>query len=372
MTQNPPRAFQPGHALSLALHRVRVSAFAMGFVILATYMMGKGYGAPIWAALLLQSTIYPHLLRWRLRHASHPIRAEFGNFLIDTFVAGLWAGGLGYPLWIAFTLLACSVVTITLYGGVRGAVWACALFLLGGGALFALVGPEPWPPTDTLTTLLCIVGLLVFLVLSTNTAFLRNRKLQETRAALRQNEQALHQKIAEIDALQAQLHEQANRDPLTGLYNRRYLDGTLERELARCKREGHPLSLMLLDIDHFKSINDTYGHQAGDEVLRRLADLLAHQARAGDVACRYGGEEFLLLLPNMPLAAALERAERWRRSFADGEMAFGELRLRATLSVGIAAYPGHGTEAARLIRQADEALYRAKARGRNRIEVAPG
>jgi diguanylate cyclase (GGDEF)-like protein len=180
---------------------------------------------------------------------------------------------------------------------------------------------------------------------------------------------ALQKQLHEIHALQALLSEQVTRDPLTGLYNRRYLDTTLERELVRCRREGQPLSLMLIDIDHFKQTNDTYGHQAGDEVLKQLAALLTEQARAADVPCRFGGEEFLLLLPGMPQDVALERAEQWRRTFEATTFVFGEFRIHVTLSFGIATYPGHGTSAAALIRCADRALYRAKKEGRNRVVV---
>jgi len=304
------------------------------------------------------------------------MQAVLGNFLIDGFTMGLWAAGLGYPLWISFTLLACLVVSITLYGGSRSAGQGILLFFLGGILWVALTGQPIDLHTDWPATLLCVVGLTIFLLMSTNTAYLRNLKLREIRAALRQSEQDLHsandslqQQLKAIHALQGQLHEQANRDPLTGLYNRRYLDSTLERELARCKREGQPLSLMLIDIDHFKQINDTYGHQAGDAVLKQLATLLTEQARAADVPCRFGGEEFLLLLPNMPQNVALERAEQWRSDFAATTIAFGEFRMQVTLSCGIATYPGHGISAAALIRCADHALYRAKTEGRNRVVV---
>jgi diguanylate cyclase len=175
------------------------------------------------------------------------------------------------------------------------------------------------PDTDWVTTLCCIVGLTFYLTALGQVAFTRILRLRVTREALQVRERelmeandALHKNLREIDELQEQLREQANRDPLTGLYNRRYLDSTLERELARCKRDGNPLALILIDIDHFKQVNDTYGHQAGDEILLRLAALLAGMARAGDVACRYGGEEFLLLMPTMPMASARERAEALR------------------------------------------------------------
>jgi diguanylate cyclase len=177
---------------------------------------------------------------------------------------------------------------------------------------------------------------------------------------------ALHEQIGKINDLQEKLREQANRDSLTGLFNRRYLEGTLERELARCKREGAPLTMLLLDIDHFKLVNDTYGHQAGDEVLRVFARALQESARAEDIVCRYGGEEFLLVLPKMPWSIARGRATQLLELFRRTTVSFESLRIPVTTSIGIAAVPDHATSVENLIRCADQALYRAKSTGRDR------
>ncbi len=193
------------------------------------------------------------------------------------------------------------------------------------------------------------------------------RKAAET--ALRETNRQLHARIEEIGRLQVALQELAVRDSLTGLYNRRYLDETLEREVSRARREGNPLSLVMLDIDHFKKVNDTYGHQVGDEALRMLASTLLADIRAEDVACRYGGEEFLILLPNMPLETAMLRAEAWRSAVEGLCVALGNFRITFTISLGVAAYPEHGKTPDDLTRCADQALYRAKNDGRNRISV---
>jgi diguanylate cyclase (GGDEF)-like protein/PAS domain S-box-containing protein len=193
------------------------------------------------------------------------------------------------------------------------------------------------------------------------------RKAAET--ALRETNRQLHARIEEIGRLQVALQELAVRDSLTGLYNRRYLDETLEREVSRARREGNPLSLVMLDIDHFKKVNDTYGHQVGDEALRMLASTLLADIRAEDVACRYGGEEFLILLPNMPLETAMLRAEAWRGAVEGVCVALGNFRITFTISLGVAAYPEHGKTPDDLTRCADQALYRAKNDGRNRVSV---
>ncbi len=175
----------------------------------------------------------------------------------------------------------------------------------------------------------------------------------------------LQHQIEEIRRLQEELRTQAVRDGLTNLFNRRYLDETLERELARAKREGYPLSLVMIDVDHFKKLNDSYGHQTGDKVLCELAAVLWGNIRAEDVPCRYGGEEFLILLPRMPLGIALERAESWRKAFEAMRVSFGDVQLATTISLGLSAYPDHARTPEELLRCCDEALYEAKHGGRN-------
>lgn len=167
------------------------------------------------------------------------------------------------------------------------------------------------------------------------------------------------------------LREETIRDSLTGLFNRRFLDESLDRELARARRDGLPLALLMIDIDHFKQLNDTYGHPAGDEVIRRVGGLIRSRARSGDLPCRYGGEEFLLVLPNMTLATAVERAEEWRAAFANDWAVIGENAIAVTVSIGVAAFPDHGERSETLVDAVDQALYAAKRRGRNRVVAAP-
>lgn len=178
----------------------------------------------------------------------------------------------------------------------------------------------------------------------------------------------LKKRVEEVRALQMLLQEQAIRDPLSGLYNRRYLDEMLERELAKAKREGYCVSVVMGDIDHFKDLNDSHGHQAGDEVIRMLATLLRGQARASDILCRFGGEEFLFALPGLNIDGAYERVDQWRALFAKQSISFGKSKISSTISFGIATYPIHGKTGNQLIAVADEALYIAKAKGRNRVE----
>ena len=171
--------------------------------------------------------------------------------------------------------------------------------------------------------------------------------------------------------LRESLLEQSVRDSLTGLFNRRFVEEFLIRELVRAERKMRQLSVIALDIDHFKHINDTFGHGAGDSVLQQIAILLQAHVRGSDVACRIGGEEFLLLLSESTLLIATRRAEGIRNAIHEMSFSYEEKNLGGiTASFGAAAYPDHGRTPEALIRAADEALYNAKRAGRNRVVPA--
>ncbi|HEY9541428.1 MAG TPA: diguanylate cyclase [Luteimonas sp.] len=172
-------------------------------------------------------------------------------------------------------------------------------------------------------------------------------------------------------SLRESLRLQSIRDPLTGLFNRRYLEESATRELARCERRGLPLSLLMLDIDHFKAFNDVHGHAGGDALLAQFGKLLAEHSRGEDIACRYGGEEFTLILPEAPAGAALQRATAICSAVeAMRVQHMGRELPPVTASIGAATFPADGNNSEALMHAADEALYRAKHGGRNRVEQA--
>jgi diguanylate cyclase (GGDEF)-like protein len=188
-------------------------------------------------------------------------------------------------------------------------------------------------------------------------------ELKQAEAAERETERKLQQQATE----RLLLMELAVRDGLTSLYNRRYLDETLPRELARARREARPLTVVMVDIDHFKTINDTHGHSAGDDVIRALARTLGSDTREGDLVCRYGGEEFVVVMPGMDLQTAMVKAEKWRRDAAALRVPHGAAEICLTISVGVAAYPDQDGTAATLLHSADLAMYQSKSAGRNRV-----
>jgi len=167
------------------------------------------------------------------------------------------------------------------------------------------------------------------------------------------------------------LRHQSIRDPLTGLFNRRFMEESLEREVRRATRNKEGVAVLMLDLDHFKLFNDTFGHQAGDVLLRGFGDFLSQGTRGQDVACRYGGEEFLIVLAGASIDAARKRAELLREDLQQLTVRHaGQVLGRVTVSIGVSAFPGNGATVEELLCTADQALYRAKTEGRDRIVVA--
>jgi diguanylate cyclase (GGDEF)-like protein/PAS domain S-box-containing protein len=187
--------------------------------------------------------------------------------------------------------------------------------------------------------------------------------------ALTEANEQLEQHVEEIEALQAQLREQAIRDPLTTLYNRRFMEETLQREFHAAARQKNTLSVILVDIDHFKEINDKFGHRAGDEYLIQLAGVLQSQVRRSDIVCRLGGEEFLLILPDCEPDSTQTLAENIRRIVEKTWLLFGGDEINTTISLGVVSCPAGRGNCHEIIERADEAMYASKRAGRNRVTV---
>jgi diguanylate cyclase (GGDEF)-like protein len=305
------------------------------------------------------------------------VARELLHLRVDAFALGLCAAVLGLPTLFSFAVAIGALFNSAVNQGWRGSGQAGLAFVVGALAWWA-TGRFTWQPDSNWpSTLFCLATLTLYLLAMGNVARIRIGQLRQARLALEESTQALGSandalklRLEDINRLQEQLREQAHRDPLTGQYNRRYLDTTLQREMIKAAREQLPITLLMVDIDHFKAINDTHGHPVGDEVLRQIGLILATHARSHDVVCRYGGEEFLLLLPQLPSTQALQRAEQLRRSAKTHVFSTEAGDIRVTLSVGVATYPDHGQTVDELLRSADHALYQAKREGRNRVVQA--
>jgi diguanylate cyclase (GGDEF)-like protein/PAS domain S-box-containing protein len=188
-----------------------------------------------------------------------------------------------------------------------------------------------------------------------------------TSLALEQANVQLKAQLDTIQSMQAQLQEQVIRDPLTGLYNRLYLADALARELTYSARNQGSFAVVMIDVDHFKSVNDVHGHAVGDAILRALGCLLRQQVRPTDSPCRYGGEEFVVIMRDVTLDLAIERINELRSAFSALRFSSSGLEVSRTFSAGVALYPLHGRDEAALLAAADAALYAAKAAGRNQV-----
>jgi diguanylate cyclase (GGDEF)-like protein len=189
---------------------------------------------------------------------------------------------------------------------------------------------------------------------------------------LRRVNNQLQARYDELRDLHAQLREQSLRDPVTQLYNRRYLNEVLPREVDRALQHKRSLGILMIDVDHFKLLNDTCGHSAGDDTLQSLARQVQMHLRPGDIACRYGGDEILCLLPDTSGEEAALLAEQVRAAICRQPLILTASNACITVSIGVAVVPAHGADPISALNAVDDALYCAKASGRNRVCLAPG
>ncbi|MHA3736997.1 diguanylate cyclase [Pseudomonas sp. Eth.TT006] len=336
-----------GKGLSLArrLYPSRILGLMLGLLCVSAAMYPLQPPLWVWALMLCNGLLWPHLAFHWARRSSVPYRAEHRNLLVDAFMGGFWVAAMQFnPLPSATTISMMAMNNVAI-GGLRFLAAGLAAQILGIGVGLAIFAPAFIPPTSPLQLYACLPLLMVYPLALGWICFRQAHTL------------GLHKR--ELLAL-------SRTDSLTGLLNHGAWKDQLEIEFQRCRRQQHGAAIALIDIDHFKAINDTYGHVAGDIVLRQLSKLLKQNLRATDVAGRYGGDEFCVILPDLPLFNAAQAMEALRERFAI--LVYEQNpALKVSLSIGLAAYePAHG-DATRWLNDADQALYEAKETGRNRV-----
>ena len=323
----------------------RMIGLALGGVAIAGVLIANGAHPVLWAGLLASTVVWPHVALWIGSRSRNPYPAELASLMVDSALGGAWIALMQFNLLPSVVILIMLSMDKLAVGGVKLLARCTAALLLTCAAVSALTGLQVRPDTSMVQIIGALPLLVLYPIIVGLTTYRLARRLKE------QNQL---------------LSEESRTDGLSGLLNRRYWEDAVAGQFQRLQSRGQPVSLLMLDIDHFKSINDRHGHPVGDEVIRSVAEILRSSLRDGDVPGRYGGEEFGVLLPDTPAAGAEVIAERIRRRIEGA--ALTRSGLRATVSVGIAELGPQDVDYTVGISHADRALYAAKERGRNRSE----
>jgi diguanylate cyclase len=326
------------------MRSLRMLGLALGAVCVGGALWSQGAHAPAWAALLLNALVWPHIAYPVARYSANPYRAELRNLMVDSACGGAWIALINFspaPSAIIFAMMAMDKVSI---GGLRFLARCLALQVAAAAVVAMTFGVELHALSSTVERVATLPLLIVYPIAIGLTTYQLARRVRSQ-----------NQTLATLSSI----------DGLSGLLNRVHWEAAVAAEFQRCRRIGHSSALVILDIDHFKAINDRHGHPVGDAVIREVALALRSAVRLHDVPGRYGGEEFGVVLPGTDVAGAEVLAERIRERIASMVLE-PKKGVRATVSLGVAAFDPRDADQIDWISRADRALYAAKNSGRNR------
>jgi len=333
-----------GLGFARRVRTLRTVGFALGFLAVGSVLHQNGAHALVWTLLVANAFVWPQVAYALAVRSAQPYRAEIGNLLVDSAMGGVWIALMAFNLLPSVLLAAMLSMDKLSVGGVRllarGALALVAACLVAA----AFTGFELRPATTMLTIVACLPLLVAYPLAVGMATYRLSRSIRDQNRTLA---------------------ERSRIDGLSGVLNRGHWEEVVSNEFQRFCRTGHPVSLLMIDIDHFKQINDRHGHPVGDQVIRNVAALLRETLRGPDTVGRYGGEEFGIVLPDTGAHGAFVIAERIRERVAGAPLA-RERDIRGTVSIGIAEADVALSDVGEWIVRADRALYRAKALGRNR------
>lgn len=337
------------------IYPLRILGMGLGGMVAAVVLWERNAGAAAWAGLVLAAYVWPHVAYLLTRNSRDPYRTETRNLLIDSAMAATFVPLMHFNLLPSVLLLTLTMVD-KITTGIRG-LWARSIpAMLAGGLVGTALAGFHWAPATSMPVIIACLPVMALHTLSVSIV-----SYQLIRRTAHQNQ--LLEELRRVDAL-------------TGLFGRGHWQEQAEATLRRHHATGEPACLLMLDIDHFKAINDSHGHTVGDEVIRALAYVVRGNVRASDCAGRFGGDEFAVVLPGMQPEDALAVAHRIREQIA--AVRLRQLpELRITSSIGVAAADHRYNSLRAWIDAADAALYAAKDGGRNRVhsnlepELAP-
>ncbi|SDU85235.1 diguanylate cyclase [Pseudomonas mucidolens] len=339
-----------GNGLSFAkrIYRPRILGLAIGSLCVLAALYPLSMPAWVWGLWLFNAFIWPHLAYQLSNHAAFPYQAERRNLLCDSLAGGFWAAATQFIPLTTVTILAMMTMHNVAAGGKHLMFQGMIAQGLGIAVAWMVFGPSFNPGVSPIQVYACL-PMLIFYPLAIGMASYRL---------------AIH-----LSEHKRALSALSRTDSLTGLLNHGSWKDLLQLKFHSCQQQQSHATIALIDIDHFKQINDTYGHIVGDRVLRQLSWELRRIVRENDLAGRYGGDEFCVILPDVSLEQASHQMERLRAIFSryhDPQVP----ALQVSLSIGLASYTAHFTHAHMWLNAADKALYAAKDSGRNRVTLA--
>lgn len=334
-----------GFSLTKRLFKSRALGSALGFLCIAVAMYPLHPPFWGWSLLVFNGFIWPFLAFLFSRHSAFPLKTEQRNLLLDSFFCGFWVGSMQFNIMPGITSLSMMNMNNIALGGVRLLLAGFVAQALGLAVSMLLFPLAFMPDTSRVQMYACLPLLAIYPLMLGWIAYRQNYMLKSHKRTLL--------------AL-------SKTDSLSGLLNHGAWKDQLDVEFKRCTPLQQTSTVALIDIDHFKIINDTYGHVVGDNVLRQLSKVLNQNLRATDLAGRYGGDEFCVILPNTALVVAVEIMDRLRDTFSATQYEIQPL-MKVSLSIGLAAYNPSHVDATGWLNEADKALYGAKSTGRNRV-----
>jgi diguanylate cyclase len=342
----------PGRGFELPRHTypLRALGLAAGFLSVAAVFRETGAHPLAWAGLVLHGFVWPHLAYLIAHRSADPWNAERRNLIVDSALCGVWVPLMAFnflPSVLLVSMLSFDKISV---GGPRLLFATWAAMLASGVATALAIVPDVHPETSLAVMIACVPLLILYpLSIGISTYQLRHRiQLQNRR-----------------------LDHMLRTERLSGLATRQHWEEAVQREFERCRRTGAAAGIILIDLDNFKAINDRFGHLIGDEVIRQTGEILRKVLRPADVACRYGGDEFSVLVPETGMTGAAIAAARIREALERLVIASNP-GVHCTASLGISEIGPTVANPLEAIDQADQALYRAKEAGRNRLHLHPG
>ncbi|MGV8919752.1 MAG: diguanylate cyclase [Pseudomonas sp.] len=334
-----------GPSLAARLFKSRALGSALGFLCIAGALYPLNKPVWVWALMIANGFVWPLAAFFWARYSRVPFQTEQRNLLLDAFFGGFWVGAIQFNMLPSLTSISMMSMNNMAIGGPRFLLSGLLAQIAGVAFSMLIFTPAFMPETSLMQIYACMPLLVIYPAMIGWIAYQQTHLLRGHRR--------------ELLAL-------SQTDSLSGLLNHGAWKDCLNIEFQRCKQSSQRGTIALIDIDHFKTINDTYGHVVGDNVLRQLSKVLNENLRAVDLAGRYGGDEFCVILPNTPLETAADIMDRLRATFSSIRYELEPL-MSVSLSIGLASYnPGHA-DAISWLNDADKALYGAKATGRNRV-----